>query len=204
MRKYIKEGKEPLPVPDIEQLKAELKRVKYKDRYKSVLKSTVYALIVVAAVSVLIATIWMPVLQIYGTSMKPTLKEGDIVVSLKGSDFESGDLIAFYFGNKILVKRCIAGPGQWVDIDEDGFVYVDGQLLDEPYIEEKSLGDCNIKLPYQVPDSRYFCMGDHRSTSVDSRNTAVGCVSEEQIVGKIVFRVWPLSSFGLLKQIIFG
>ena len=198
MRKYIKDGKEPLPVPDIEQLKAELKRVKYKDRYKSVLKSTVYALIVVAAVSVLIATIWMPVLQIYGTSMKPTLEEGDIVVSLKGSDFESGDLIAFYFGNKILVKRCIAGPGQWVDIDEEGFVYVDGKLIDEPYLKEKALGDCNIKLPYQVPASRYFCMGDHRSTSVDSRNTAVGCVSEEQIVGKIVFRVWPLPNFGPL------
>ena len=198
MRKYIKEGKEPLPVPDIEQLKAELKRVKYKDRYKSVLKSTVYAFIVVAAVSVLIATIWMPVLQIYGTSMKPTLEEGDIVVSLKGSDFESGDLIAFYFGNKILVKRCIAGPGQWVDIDEEGFVYVDGKLIDEPYLKEKALGDCNIKLPYQVPASRYFCMGDHRSTSVDSRNTAVGCVSEEQIVGKIVFRVWPLPNFGPL------
>lgn len=198
MRKYIKEGKEPLPVPDIEQLKAELKRVKYKDRYKSVLKSTVYALIVVAAVSVLIATIWMPVLQIYGTSMKPTLEEGDIVVSLKGSDFESGDLIAFYFGNKILVKRCIAGPGQWVDIDEEGFVYVDGKLIDEPYLKEKALGDCNINLPYQVPASRYFCMGDHRSTSVDSRNTAVGCVSEEQIVGKIVFRVWPLPNFGPL------
>lgn len=198
MRKYIKEGKEPLPVPDIEQLKAELKRVKYKDRYKSVLKSTVYALIVVAAVSVLIATIWMPVLQIYGTSMKPTLEEGDIVVSLKGSDFESGDLIAFYFGNKILVKRCIAGPGQWVDIDEEGFVYVDGKLIDEPYLKEKALGDCNIKLPYQVPASRYFCMGDHRSTSVDSRNSAVGCVSEEQIVGKIVFRVWPLPNFGPL------
>lgn len=198
MRKYIKEGKEPLPVPDIEKLKAELKRVKYKDRYKSVLKSTVYALIVVAAVSVLISTIWMPVLQIYGTSMKPTLEEGDIVVSLKGSDFESGDLIAFYFGNKILVKRCIAGPGQWVDIDEEGFVYVDGKLIDEPYLKEKALGDCNIKLPYQVPASRYFCMGDHRSTSVDSRNTAVGCVSEEQIVGKIVFRVWPLPNFGPL------
>lgn len=198
MRKDIKEGKESLPVPDIEQLKAELKRVKYKDRYKSVLKSTVYALIVVAAVSVLIATIWMPVLQIYGTSMKPTLEEGDIVVSLKGSDFESGDLIAFYFGNKILVKRCIAGPGQWVDIDEEGFVYVDGKLIDEPYLKEKALGDCNIKLPYQVPASRYFCMGDHRSTSVDSRNTAVGCVSEEQIVGKIVFRVWPLPNFGPL------
>ncbi|MGM9660456.1 MAG: signal peptidase I [Faecousia sp.] len=185
--------------PSVEQLTAELSREKYKKRYKRVLRSTVYTLIVVAAVAVLVATIWMPVLQIYGSSMTPTLAEGDIVVSLKGVDFLQGDLIAFYMGNKILVKRCIAGPGQWVDIDADGNVYVDGQLLDEPYLTEKALGDCDIQLPYQVPDNRYFCMGDHRSTSVDSRNTAVGCVSEEQIVGKIVFRVWPLPDFGALR-----
>ncbi len=198
MKKSINKDNIPLPVPDLEQLKAELQRENYKARYRSVLKSTIYTLIVVAAVSVLIATIWMPVLQIYGTSMSPTLDEGDIVVSLKGSEFEPGDLVAFYLGNKILVKRCIAGPGQWVDIDEEGCVYVDGQPLNEPYLTEKSVGDCNIKLPYQVPDSRYFCMGDHRSISVDSRNTAVGCVAEEQIVGKIVFRVWPLTDFGTL------
>ncbi len=198
MKKSINKDNIPLPVPDLEQLKAELQRENYKARYRSVLKSTIYTLIVVAAVSVLIATIWMPVLQIYGTSMSPTLDEGDIVVSLKGSEFEPGDLVAFYLGNKILVKRCIAGPGQWVDIDEEGCVYVDGQPLNEPYLTEKSIGDCNIKLPYQVPDSRYFCMGDHRSISVDSRNTAVGCVAEEQIVGKIVFRVWPLTDFGTL------
>ena len=185
-------------LPDLDQLKAELERENYKSRYRSVLRSTIYTLIVVAAAAVLVATIWMPVLQTYGSSMSPTLEESDIVVSVKGSDFEQGDLVAFYLGNKILVKRCIAGPGQWVDIDEDGNVYVDGQLLDEPYLTEKALGDCNIKLPYQVPESRYFCMGDHRSTSVDSRNTAVGCVAEEQIVGKIVFRVWPLSKLGSL------
>ena len=191
--------KEPVDYPSVEQLEAELKRVKYRSRYRAVLRSTLYMLIVVAAVAVLVATIWMPVLQIYGGSMTPTLNEGDIVVSIKGSDFQPGDLVAFYLGNKILVKRCIAGPGQWVDIDEDGNVSVDGKLLEEPYLTEKSLGGSNIELPYQVPDNRYFCMGDHRSTSVDSRHKEVGCVSEEQIVGKIVFRVFPFGGFGKLK-----
>lgn len=196
-----KEGKNghmiPSGVPPSEkQLEAELARVRYQQRYRTVLRSTICTLIVVAAMAVLVATIWMPVLQIYGSSMTPTLSEGDIVVCLKTSDIKRGDLVAFYLGNKLLVKRCIALPGQTVDIDADGNVTLDGELLDEPYVTEKSLGDCNIALPYQVPDNRYFCMGDHRKTSVDSRNTAVGCVTEEQIVGKIVFRVWPLSGFG--------
>lgn len=186
-------------LPTMEQLSAELKREKYKSRYAKVLRSTVYMLIVVAAVAVLVATIWMPVLEIYGASMAPTLNEGDIVVTLKGSDIGQGDLVAFYIGNKILVKRCIAGPGQWVDIDAEGNVFVDGKKLEEPYLKEKSFGDCDLELPFQVPENRYFCMGDHRATSVDSRHTAVGCISEEQIVGKIIFRVWPLSDFGKPK-----
>lgn len=191
--------KKPLEMPSQELLEAEVKRVCYRKRYKNVLRSTVYTMVVVAAAAVLAATIWLPVLQIYGASMNPTLDEGDIVVAVKGSGFQQGDLVAFYIGNKILVKRVIAGPGQLVDIDEDGNVYVDGQYLDEPYLAEKSLGDANIDLPYQVPDNRYFCMGNHRSTSVDSRHTEIGCISQEQIIGKIVFRVWPFESFGVLE-----
>ena len=189
----------PAELPSLEQLTAELERVQYKRRYKRVLRSTVFTLVVVAAAAVLVATIWLPVLQIYGASMTPTLEEGDVVISIKGTDFAPGDLVAFYMGNKILVKRCIAGPGQWVNLDAEGNVFVDGKLLDEPYLTEKALGECDLEFPYQVTENRYFCMGDHRSTSVDSRSSAVGCVSDEQIVGKIVFRVWPLPDFGTLR-----
>lgn len=186
-------------VPEIDELKSELKRENYKSRYASVLKSTVYTLVVVAALAVLVATLWMPVLQIYGSSMSPTLEEGQIVVSLKGSNFERGDLVAFYIGNKLLVKRVIAGPGDFVSISEDGTVSVNGEVLEEPYVLEKSLGECDLEFPYQVPESRYFLMGDHRETSVDSRSSTVGCVAVDQIVGKIVFCVWPLSDFGGLE-----
>ena len=185
--------------PTVEQLEAELQRVNYGKRYRTVLRSTVYTLITVAAIAVLIATLLLPVLRIYGNSMTPTLQDGEIIFSLKTSDFEQGDIVAFYYNNKILVKRVIAGPADWVDMDEDGTVYVNGELLDEPYLVERAYGECNIELPYQVPDGRIFVMGDHRSTSVDSRNTAVGCVSLEQIVGRIIFRVWPLTRIGSVE-----
>ena len=183
----------------ISQLEAELKREKHKHRYRTVLKSTISTLIVVAAVAVLAATLWKPVLQIYGNSMTPTLKEGQIVVSLKGSNLEQGDLVAFYVGNKLLVKRVIAESGEWFDITEEGVVFVNGKELDEPYLQEKAFGECDIELPYQVPESRYFLMGDHRTSSVDSRSSVIGCIDKEQIVGKIVFCVWPPEDFGVCK-----
>ncbi len=180
-------------------LEQELKRVKHRSRWFSVLRSTIFSLIVVAAVAVILAMLVLPVLQITGTSMTETLNDGDIVVSLRGSGYKQGDVIAFYYNNNILIKRVIARTGQWVNIDEDGTVYVDNVKLDEPYITEKALGDCDITLPYQVPDGRIFVMGDHRSTSLDSRSTALGCISEDMVVGKLLFRVWPLPDFGVIK-----
>jgi signal peptidase I len=179
-----------------ENLKEELQRIRYIEKYRSTIRSTVSILITVAALAILVANFLVPAFQIYGNSMTPTLSEGEIVLALKGDDYEIGQLIAFYYNNKILVKRVIAGPGDWVDIDEEGNTYVNNQLLDEPYVSEKSLGDCNIELPYQVPENRIFVMGDHRSVSVDSRNSSIGCISQEQIAGKLVFRVWPLPKFG--------
>lgn len=190
--------KADLKKPTIKQLEAELKRERHKRRYHSVVRSTVYVLVVVAAVAILVATLWLPVLQIYGSSMTPTIQDGEIVFSVKYSDMEPGDIIAFYYNNKILVKRVICGPGDWVDMDEDGTVFVNNKELEEPYLSEKAFGECDIELPYQVPDGKIFVMGDHRSTSVDSRNTAIGCVAQEQIVGKISFRIWPLSRFGVI------
>ena len=186
--------------PTVSQLEAELEREDYKGRYKKTFRSTVSVLIVTAAIVVLLAFLIFPVFRIYGSSMSPTVNEGEIVVSLKGSDFECGDVIVLSFNNKLLVKRVMAGPGQWVDIDKEGNVYVDGELLDEPYLPEKAYGDCNISLPYQVPEGRFFVMGDNRATSQDSRNTMVGCIAEEQILGRALFRLWPLSEFGPIRM----
>ncbi len=182
--------------PVAAQVRQELHRVQHKRRFRRVMGSTIGIILVAAALSVLVATLWMPVLQTYGSSMTPTLQDGEILISLKSSEFEQGDIIAFYYNNKILIKRVIAGPSDWVEVAEDGSVYVNGKLLDEPYVPEKAYGHCNILFPYQVPDGQYFVMGDHRSASIDSRHNTVGCIAEEFIVGKLIFRLWPLPAFG--------
>ncbi len=186
-------------IPTLEQIEAARERLQYNSKYRKTLRSTIGVLIVVAAIAILVATLWMPVLQIYGSSMFPTLKDGQIVACVKGSHFETGELVAFYYGNKLLIKRVIGSPGDWINIDEEGSVSVNGELLDEPYVTEKALGECSIKFPYQVPDERWFVMGDNRAVSVDSRSSQVGCVAQEQIVGKIVFRVWPVREVGQIN-----
>lgn len=196
----MKKTKKVLERPSIELLEAEISRSKHNRRYRALLKSTIFALITVAAVAVLVATLWLPVMQTYGNSMAPTLHNGEIIFSMKTKELNQGDIVAFYFNNKILVKRVIAGPGDWVDLGPDGTVYVNQQMLEEPYVSEKSRGDADIDLPYQVPDGKYFVMGDHRATSADSRHTAVGCIGMDQLVGKIIFRIWPLERIGALTQ----
>lgn len=185
--------------PSSQEVQQEVERERYKRRYKKTMRSTVFALITASAAAVLVATLWLPVLRIYGSSMNPTLEEGQIVLSIKDSSLETGDIVAFYYGNKVLLKRYIAGPGSWVEIQEDGTVIVDGEALDEPYLTEKAYGVCDLEFPYQVPEGCYFVMGDQRSTSVDSRHSSVGCISQEQIVGKIVFRLWPADVLGTIE-----
>lgn len=183
-------------LPTAAQLEAELRRERDRRRSGGVLRSAVYTLVVVAAVSILVATLWLPVLRICGGSMAPTLQNGEILLAVKNAELEPGDIAAFYYNNKILVKRVIGRPGDWINLDAAGNVWVNDALLEEPYLTEKALGDCNIDLPCQVPGSRLFVLGDCRSTSVDSRNTTVGCVAQEQILGRVVFRIWPLDRFG--------
>ncbi len=185
-----------VPLPDTETIRAAYEKVSYADKLRKSIISTTNILIVVAAVAILVAMLFLPVLRIYGNSMNSTLNSGELVVSVKGSSFRTGDIIAFYYNNNILVKRVMANPGDWVDMDLDGNVYVNQQLVEEPYLTEKAFGEPDIDFPYQVPDDRVFVLGDNRDVSIDSRYKSVGCVSSEQIVGKIVFRVWPLNRIG--------
>ena len=185
-------------LPGSAEVEQELKREQYKRRYRTTMKSTVFALTTAAAAAVLVATLWLPVLQIFGSSMTPTLQEGQIVVSVKVDEMKAGDIVAFYYGNKVLIKRYIAGPGTWVDVQEDGTVLLNGTVLEEPYLTEKALGICDLEFPYQVPEGTCFLMGDQRETSVDSRHSSVGCIAADQIVGKIIYRVWPFEDFGMV------
>ena len=186
-------------IPTTAEVEAERERLAYRSRYARVLRSTIYALLVVAAVAVLLATLFLPVLQVSGDSMNPTLQDRDIIVLVKTDHMKTGDLCGFYWQNKLLLKRVIGLPGDIITLDEDGVVTVNGEVLDEPYVDELALGECDIKFPYQVPENRYFVLGDHRATSIDSRSSVIGCVEKSQIVGKVFLRVWPLSSFSLIR-----
>ena len=188
-----------LEIPTIDLLEGELKRTQYNRRYRRTLRTTIFSLLLVAAVAVIIAVLLLPVLQISSGSMENTLVDGDMVISLNNGKYKTGDIIGFYYNNVVLIKRVIATSGDWVDIAEDGTVTVNGVVLDEPYVEEKALGDCNIKLPYQVPQGKCFVLGDNRTESIDSRNTAVGCISNDVVVGRLLARIWPLKSFKILN-----
>lgn len=197
MGKYIAKHSK-LDAPQLDELQKELKRERYKRRFRRLLRSTLNALIVVAAVAALIATLFLPVLQIAGTSMEPSLNDGEIVLLVKTDNLQTGDLCAFYYSNKILVKRIIAIPGDYIWIESDGTVFLNGEPLDEPYISKKALGECDVEFPYQVPENNYFVMGDQRETSIDSRSSVIGCIAEDQFVGKIFCKLWPLKNFELI------
>ena len=186
-------------IPTTEEVAAERERLAYQSRYKQVLRSTCYTLVVVAAIAALLATLFLPVLQVSGDSMNPTLQDRDVLVLVKTDHLKTGDLCGFYWQNKLLLKRIIALPGDVVALDEDGVVTVNGETLDEPYVDELALGECDIKFPYQVPENRYFVLGDHRTTSIDSRSSVIGCVEKGQILGKVFLRVWPLPVFSLFR-----
>ena len=183
-------------LPTAEQLESELKQMKYRRNFRRIMRSTVSSLLVVAAIAVLVSMLFLPVLRVTGTSMTPTMQNDELIICSKRSNFKQGDIVAFYYNNRILLKRVIGVAGDYIDIKEDGTVYVNGNKLDEPYVSELAFGECDIELPYQVPDNRIFVMGDHRSVSVDSRSTTVGCIADEYVIGKVIFRIWPFESIG--------
>ena len=196
---HTQEGSQ-VQLPTVDQIDEELQRTEGMRHRHSFGRNVAFALVGVFAASVLLSTFVLPTFRIYGQSMSPTLNEGDVVVATKSAAYSRGDLVAFSYNNKMLTKRVIGCPGDWVDIDADGNVSINGEMIDEPYLQAgaKSLGQCDINLPYQVPEDTYFVMGDKRSVSVDSRLTQVGCIPQDQIVGKLALRVWPLGSFGVV------
>ena len=186
--------KEISSLPTIKQVETERKRYRRQKAYNKALSGTIYVLTIVAAAAVLIATLVLPVLQIEGTSMEPTLVNGDVVLLTKTTSFDRGELCGFSWNNKLLIKRVIGIPGDWIEIDTDGTVYLNGEKLDEPYAEQLSVGECDLEFPFQVPQEQYFVLGDMRESSIDSRNTLIGCVEKDQIVGKVFFRIWPFKT----------
>lgn len=190
---------ERMDIPTVEQFEQELKRLRYNERFTRTIFNTIGSLIVIVAISVLVSTMVFPVLKVSGSSMTPTLVNDEIVLCSKLSKVEQNDIVAFYYNNKVLLKRVIGVPGDVIDIKEDGTVFLNGEELEETYINEKALGECDISLPYQVPDNRLFVMGDHRAVSIDSRSTAIGCVSDENVIGKAFIRLSPMNKFGSLK-----
>ena len=196
----IGKKKKKVSIPSINQVETERKRYRRQKAYNKALRGTIHVLTIVAAVAVLISTLILPVLQIEGTSMEPTLHNGDIVLLMKTSKFERGDLCGFTWNNKLLIKRVIALPGDWVEIDTDGTVYLNGEKLEEPYVNNKALGECDLEFPFQVPQEQYFVIGDMRESSIDSRNTLIGCIQKDQIVGKVFFRIWPFESIQFFRK----